>query len=356
MEDLERAEARLDNIRTVEPILGALRTISLGSWKAALKRMAGVEEYAERLTAMLSLLAPHLPAQGRAVRKSIGRRSRKIARRARDEHAPTPERVAVLVVGSERGLCGRFNTAVIERAEHHLTEQETSGVQVELMALGTQVRRILQRRQRPPDWAGPLSVAALPSYASAFELTRRWLTRYEEHELDAVDLVHNTYCGAARYEPTTTRLIPPDARADAADADRSGRGQSGTDAQSMSADARSTSADARSMSAMPATSAQSPRRNTVHPGEPWPPPIIETDPLSLYTRVVEQWAAVSLYRQLLDSACAEHSVRYQLMEAASQNAGRLIDDLTLVIQTARQQEITSEMQDLAAGAGLVGPR
>jgi len=304
MEDLERAESRLDNIRTVEPILGALRTISLGSWKAALKRMAAVEGYAGHLAALLFTIAPHLPAP---------RRSRRLLRRTGHDGTSTPERVVILVVGSERGLCGRFNAAVIERAERHLAEQETAGARVELISLGTQIRRILQRRQRPPDWSGPLSVAALPAYPLAFDLTRRWLERYEEHELDAFDVAHNAYRGAARYEPTVTRLIPPNAVA-----------------------------------------AQSHHGGIAHPGEPWPPPIIETDPLSLYARAVEQWAAVSLYRQLLDSACAEHSVRYQLMEAASQNAGRLIDELTLVIQTARQQEITSEMQDLAAGAGLIG--
>ena len=45
MQDLERAETRLDNIRTVEPILSALRTISLGSWQAALKRKDSVRRY-----------------------------------------------------------------------------------------------------------------------------------------------------------------------------------------------------------------------------------------------------------------------------------------------------------------------
>jgi chemotaxis response regulator CheB len=52
----------------------------------------------------------------------------------------------------------------------------------------------------------------------------------------------------------------------------------------------------------------------------------------------------------------ETVARFQLMEAATQNAERLIDELTLVVQTACQQAITQEMQELAAGAGLLGPR
>jgi F-type H+-transporting ATPase subunit gamma len=294
MEELERAQARLDHILTVEPILSALRTISLGSWKATLKQRTSVQRYGERLTAILPLLAPHLPA-GRRVRREIN---------------PTPGRVVALVIGSERGLCGRFNVAVIERAEQYLNEQETAGAQVELMALGARVRRIFQRRKWPLAWSGALSIATLPPFHLAFELTRRWLARYEEWELDAVDLVYNAYHGTGHYEPTVVRLIPP----------------------------------------------QLPPEGPNSLSEPWPPPIIETDPLSLYARVVEQWAAVSLYGLLLDSAAAEHSTRYQLMESATQNADRLIEELTLAVQAARRHTITREMQELAAGAGLVGLR
>jgi F-type H+-transporting ATPase subunit gamma len=61
-----------------------------------------------------------------------------------------------------------------------------------------------------------------------------------------------------------------------------------------------------------------------------------------------------MYRVLLDSAAAEHSARFQLMEGAAQNSNRLINELTLALQSARQHAITSEMQELASGAGLLG--
>ena len=300
MEDLERAENRLANIRTVEPILSALRTISLGSWQAVLKRKNDVRCYEERLVAILPALLPHLPTDRRTVRPPFS----SPPMGGKEEVA----RIVALVVGSERGLCGRFNAAVVERAKRYLAEQEAAGVQVELLALGARTTRILRRREWPLAWSAALSVTALPSYRLAVELTHRWLARYEEDKLDAVDLVYNAYRGTGRYKPTVVRLIPPTLPTSCPDT------------------------------------------------LPWPPPIIETDPLSLYARVVEQWAVVSLYGLLLDSAAAEHSTRYQLMEAASQNAERLIAELTLTVQTARQQEITQEMQELAVGAGLIGPR
>ena len=307
IEEVERAQARLDHIRTVEPILSALRTISLGSWKAALKQITSVQRYEGRLTAILSLLTPHPSVRPRT--KLV----EQLARRLPLPFVPTRSkngetRVVALLVGSERGLCGRFNAVVVERAERYLAEQEAKGAQVELVALGSRVIRLLWRRHRPVLWSSKLSAAALPPLQLAFDLTRQWLTRYQGGALDAVDLVHNAYRGTGRYEPTVVRLIPPQL---------------------------------------------SPQQSASTRG-PWLPPIIETDPLSLYTRVVEQVTATKLYELLLDSAAAEHSTRYQLMESAAQNAERLMTELTLVVQTARQKEITREMQELAAGAGLIG--
>ncbi len=84
------------------------------------------------------------------------------------------------------------------------------------------------------------------------------------------------------------------------------------------------------------------------------PPIAETDPLWLYVKAVELWLSARLYTVMLESAAAEHSARYQLLEGAGQNAQELIAELQTYLQVARQESITAEMQDLAAGAGLLG--
>ncbi len=142
----------------------------------------------------------------------------------------------------------------------------------------------------------------------AFERAREWHALYARGELDAVDVAYNAYQRQGGYKPTVLRLVPP---------------------------------------TLP----------TIAPGAweaIWPPPVVETDPLSLYARIVEQYTALRLYELILESAAAEHSARYHLMEAALQNAGRLIDELTLAVQSARRQSITREMQELAVGAGLVG--
>jgi F-type H+-transporting ATPase subunit gamma len=294
MIELERAQARLENIRSVQPILSALHTISLGSWQMALNQRGRVQRYAERLETLLPLVMAHLPSPPFHPPPMGGDRGGGIV---------------ALVIGSERGLCGRFNAAVVECAEAHLADQEAN---VELMALGSRVCRILERHGHQLVRSGALSITALPSLELARDLCCRWLARYEEHGLDAVDLIYNAYRGLGSYEPTVTRLIPPSPPfiPPASGGDRGGK----------------------------------------------IPVIIETDPLSLYTRVIEQLTATRLYELLLESASAEHAARYELMGAATQNTDRLIAELTLAIQTARQQTITQEMQELAAGAGMIGMR
>jgi F-type H+-transporting ATPase subunit gamma len=210
------------------------------------------------------------------------------------------------VIGSERGLCGAFNSTLLRFAEGVIEQHEAQGIEVELAALGSRAIRALERQGREIAWSSPLPMTALPSSELANELTRGWLERYDKHELDAVELIYNAYRGSALYEPTVTRLIPP------------------------------------------------PRTPLSENEASWPPPYIDTEPVALYVRLVMSWTTTEVYRILLDSAAAEHSARFQLMEGATQNSNRLINELTLALQSARQHAITSEMQELATGAGLLG--
>lgn len=297
MQDLERVEERLDNIRSVKPILGALRMIALGSWQAALKRRQGVQQYGAELLEVLPALLPHVDAG----RSGLWARFRNLRSRPTASDPDAVPRRLVLVIGSERGLCGRFNTAVSEFAQEHL--QHAPAMEVHL--LGRRLTRIWMQAQRPLTGSAPMPFTAIPTFDMAHAMTTRWLTRYEAHALDTVDVIYNRYRGAGLYAPGVWRMLPP---------------------------------------ALP----------DLLTNGTWPPTIIETDPLALYTQVVQQWAATAFFGVLLESASSEHAARYQLMESATQNAERLIDELTDAVQAARQQAITREMQELAAGAGLIG--
>jgi F-type H+-transporting ATPase subunit gamma len=295
----EGIQARLNNIRSVEPILGAMRTIALGSWQAALNRQTRIQRYSQRLA---ELLLPVVNRLGVQKRPRFPSRTRSRA---------TPSTIEVLVIGSERGLCGAFNSSLVQYVEQALEQYAADGSEVKISVLGSRARRGLERGGHELQWTRPLPLTTLPDNELAREMVHTWLRRYEAKELDGVDVLYNTYRSSTVHEPITTRLVPPPL----------------------------------------------PSLPDARPGDaaaPWPPPYIDTDPIQLYTRLILLWTTTETYRVLLDSAAAEHSARYQLMEGATQNAGRLIDELTLALQAARQHAITSEMQELAVGAGLLG--
>lgn len=290
MEDIEQVQARLRNIRSITPILSALRTIALGGWRVALARLNAVRAYQEQLMEILYLILPRLSgarSRGRPPPVSAARRS-------------------LLVVGSERGLCGLFTTSVVTVAETELARWRAIGIEAELMVLGERARREFRRRNLVPTWEARLPATGVPSIHLATELLAKTLPRFNMGELEAVAVAYNHYLGPARYEPRVLELLP----------------------------------------------LVLPQHILAEP--PWPPPIIDTDPHSLYQQITAQLVVIAFFRVLLESAAAEQSARFQLMEGASQNSRRLIDELTLAYHTARQQSITLEMLDLAVGAGLVG--
>lgn len=287
---IEEIQARLGNIRSVEPILGAMRTISLGSWQAALRRKDSVLAYAEGLLQILPHLVPLLDRA--STWPNVG--------------PDTPDTAALIVIGSERGLCGAYNSSLVRYVEQELERFRGKGIEIELQVLGARVGRMIDRAGYEIAVQRSLPMTSLPPNALAAELTRTLLRRYEVFELDAVYIAYHTYHNSTTYEPTTIRLIPP------------------------------------------------PLPSPEETASQWPAPYVDTDPVRMYIRLIVLWTTTELYRILLDAAASEHSARYQLMEGATQNTQRLIDELTQALQAARQEAITNEMIELAAGAGLVG--
>ena len=150
----------------------------------------------------------------------------------------------------------------------------------------------------------------MSDYSALHQIFRQWLKAYEAHQLDEVYLLSHHYQTAGRSVVKKERLLP------------------------YSFDLQQGSSESTY--------------------EGWPAPILETDPVKIYLKVVEQMGTMRFYSLLLEAAAVEHSTRYQLMEEASQNAGRMIEEMTEVLLMYRRESITREMQELASGAGLLG--
>ena len=151
-EGIDEIQTRLNNVRSVEPILGAMRTISLGSWQAALNRQRRVHQFSQRLTGLLPAMAASLSPKG----------SRRGASLRRRDVPSTPATIVVLVIGSERGLCGAFNSTLIRYVEGELDRYRSEGARVELTTLGSRAERGLQRNGHTVAWSRPLPMTILP--------------------------------------------------------------------------------------------------------------------------------------------------------------------------------------------------
>lgn len=290
--DVERTQTRLENVQTVEPMLGALRTISLGTWQSAVRQLESLEEISAEYCSILGSLTPILA-------------SMRSGKRQHDLQSTACCKQLVVLAGTERGLCGRLDQDLIDFVQ----SPQQSGISldnVQLVVFGARLSKAVSRQLFPPMKTYAAPSTSLPSFPLIFELTKNWIRRLASHELSKVVVFFTAFHGATQRKPSVIQLLP-------FELDVSLSGQE----------------------------------------EVWPLPIIETDPAQLLVRVYEQLAALRFYDAMLQTKASIHSARFQLMEDSTSNAERLIEDLTIILQTERRQSITREMQELAAGAGLL---
>lgn len=296
MEDIERIKDRLGNIQSVEPIITSLRTIAAGGWRLSMRRLGGCRDYVETLAQVIAMLFPALP-------DAVLQRSHLY------RQAPPPRRALMLVIASERGLCGAFNDTVLDGADRLIAQQQLQSNEVSIVTLGSRAERHFRRQGRTPRLAVPLPVTRVADSNLIRELGESLLSFLESGEVDAVYVIHAVYKATGLEPPVSHRWLPVDA----------------------------------SLLPLRATA--------------WPEPVIETEPQALFQRAVQEWIYGQLYLYAMESAAAEQSARFRAMDAASANLARIIDELTLSYHTARQHAITMEMLDLTAGSGILrGPQ
>jgi len=296
MEDIERIKERLENIRSVEPIVGSLRTIAAGGWRLAVRRLEASAEYAENLAEMLAALLSETPA-GQIESAFV-------------TLVPKPPlRPAMLVVASERGLCGAFNDIVLEGADRLIAQEELHCEQVQVIALGSRAERYFHRRGRTLLLGQPLPVTHVVTFDMVRGLADTLKDLLASGVVDAVNVIYSPYKAGITLAPSSRRWLPIDA------------------------------------SSLPR---KSPR---------WLRPIIETGKDALLRRALDEWALVQFFHLLMESAASEQNARFRAMDAATSNLHRLIEELTRGYHMARQHAITMEMLDLVAGSGILrGPR
>jgi F-type H+-transporting ATPase subunit gamma len=208
--------------------------------------------------------------------------------------------VELVVVSSDRGLCGAFNANIAKQADAVLAERLQRGLGISIVTAGRKVRDHYRRRHaerlrehHPQDgWVG---------FGQAAEIARSVSARYAAGEIDEVVLVYSEFVSAMTQRAREVRLLPFAAPGEAG-----------------------------AVAALP------------YEIEPSPEALLEV----LVPRAIE----VEIFRALLENQAGEHAARMTAMESATRNTEDLIGSLTLKYNRARQAAITKELVEIVSGA------
>jgi F-type H+-transporting ATPase subunit gamma len=308
MPSLKDIRKRISSVKSTQKITRAMKMVAGARLNRAQRRITELRPYAIKTQQVLSdvtLEARHVLARAQEQAESYGgapaadEEQRHALLDVRPEH-----HVLLVVLTSDRGLCGSFNASICKLAEQQWRRREADGQKVLLLVLGRKGRDYFQRRNAPMEYV-PGAWDDL-DWAGAGKLGRKILRFFlrPDEPVDAIYLVYNAFKSAITQAVTAERLLPV---ADGADLDD---GATGENAEF----------------------------------------IFEPSEKILLAQLVPMYVQVSILRALLESMASELGARMTAMDSATNNASEMIADLTLQYNRARQAAITKELMEIIGGS------
>ncbi len=230
------------------------------------------------------------------------------------------ESTGILLVTGDRGLAGSFNTQIIREGLRLGRELGSDDAKVSFSVVGRRGNSTMTFRGENVAHSY-VGFTDRPSFMNAREIAADLISAYIDHELDQVDLVYNRYVSPLTQYVRRQTLLPVQ------QAEVFGEGLPEPE---KPADEELAEAHARAL---------------------W---LYEPEADQLLPMLFEEYASLSVYRALLESAASEHGARMTAMRNAAENAQEMIGDLTLEMNRVRQAEITQEILEVVAGAEALG--
>ncbi len=302
MKELRR---RIRSVTSIQKITRAMEMVATTRLRRMQGKAEGARPYADAIKAFSSLLA------GGAVKLS----SPLTTARAK------VGRIALLVISSDRGLCGAYNANVFRKVSAFLGERKD--LPLDLYTLGKKARTHYARRlaikHAYPDEVEKLGFRRAREIAR--EMTELFLKGSEAGGVDEVFVVFTRFVSVGKQVTTVDRLLPI-----TGDAPKAAEAK-GTDPRSP---------DAKSHAASAATAAAQ--------------ILLEPSPQELFDQLMPKSLAMRTFAAMLDSMASEQAARRMAMKAATDAAGEMIGTLTRKYTRARQETITKELLDIVGGA------
>jgi F-type H+-transporting ATPase subunit gamma len=287
MATLKDIQRKIGAVRKTRQITRAMNMVAAARLKGAQARMESFEPYAAKFSEVLGNLASRIEQDVHPLL----------------EKKEQVTRVELLHFTADRGLCGSFNTNIINRAVKWIAEFQARGIDSSLTTVGKKGKDFFGRRGYQVI-ASHTHVYGEVNISFVDQMTKGFIDRYMADEVDEVYIIYSRFISMAKQEPTILKLIPvePPARKD------------------------------------------DPGKTSVAEY------LCEPEPEALLVELLPKHISVQIFNAFLQNETSEHAARMAAMDNASKNCSELIDDLTLVYNKARQAAITAELMDIVGGA------
>ena len=293
MPSTRQIRTRIRTAKNIQQITKAMKMVAAARLKKAQDRVQAARPYSDKMKEAMSSLSK---AGGGAVTHPL-LESRPI------------HKVGIIVVSADRGLCGSYSTNLLKKITEVLKTYGPEGgpllpENTRMILAGRKGQVFFRRRENPVVGEFDLNMTNT-TFAEARNIAKVARELYTSGEVDAVYLIYTKFYSAMLQKPMAVNLLPIVADTDAPElAEAAGNADF----------------------------------------------IFEPDPASLFASILPTYVDTLVYQALLEAVASEHGSRMTAMSSATDNAGKMISNLTLILNRARQAAITKEIAEIVGGA------
>ncbi|MEL7587653.1 MAG: ATP synthase F1 subunit gamma [Prolixibacteraceae bacterium] len=288
MSNLKEIRTRISSVKTTRQVTAAMKMVSAAKLKKAQDAILQIRPYAGKIHEIMTMLGESLEATG----DSPYTEQRE------------PEKVLIVLISSNRGLCGAFNSLVAKKAvelTHTRYAAQLEAGHLEFLAIGRQGERFLKSRKMKLAGVENAIFEKL-SFGSIAPVAEQIMEDFTSGKYDRVELVYNQFKNAAVQITSAEQFLPVKA------GENDGEKNIKTNF------------------------------------------IFEPSKEEIISHLIPRSLKIQFYKALLDSNAAEHGARMTAMHQATDNATELIRELTITFNKARQTAITNEILEVTNGA------
>jgi F-type H+-transporting ATPase subunit gamma len=285
-------------VRNIRKITKTMQMIATAKFQKSLKRAVGTKPYTLKVRELVAELAGSL---GGAVNHPLLREPTETDR---------TNKIALIVLTSNRGLAGAYNGSVLRAANHFIRQQEADGKTIELYVSGKKGISFFNYQKRPIreryDQFGDL-----PRFNEVERVANGFIDEFVNGKVDAVYVAFMNFISAGSQKPDVMQLLPL--------------------------------ASVESKSAKPQAATATPALHVSTMYDFYP------NAQELLDELLPQTVKAALFQAFLDSVTSENVARMVAMKSATDNADKMVKSLTMEYNRARQSQITTELSEIMGG-------